>query len=274
MRSLDVEPTRPNAVLLVAGAAGEAPELAAQVVAQTLYGSRERLIQLDMTRFTHPADVTWLTGAPPGYVGHDSALEFHLALAQQPWSVLLLSNVEASHPQAQEVFAQAFRSGFFNDARGRKVYLSDAVVVMTVTTERRTQRQIGFVPTDEAGDRKAAGLGPELSSLLVPDLVAELDVFWQPEQPTADRVQLWLKGWVLPALTERFQRQGLELDWDASVLKWLSEEIFASGDLAQGERLVEDEILPLLIPYLQGPGKVTLARKTDGTIHIEPTKGE
>ncbi len=274
MRGLDIAPLRPNAVLLVAGTPGEAPELAAFVLAEALYGTRDRVIELDMARFTHPADVTWLTGAPPGFVGHDAVLEFHRQLAHQPWSVVLLKNVEASHPQAQEVLAEAFRSGFLTDAQGHKIYLSDSIIVLTATAaERGGRRRLGF-GRDDAGRETEEEPALEITPPLSPDLLARLDLRWRPERPTIERVQLWLEHWVLPSLTERYQRQGLEIVWDPTVVEWLSATVLATGDLQQGEHLVEERVLPTLIPYLNAQGKVILSYGTDVGIQIQHmTKG-
>jgi ATP-dependent Clp protease ATP-binding subunit ClpC len=271
LRGLDVAPTRPNAVVLVVGTAGQSPELAAQVLAEALYGTPDRLIELDMTRFTHPADVTWLTGAPPGYVGHDAVMEFHRQLAQQPWSVVLFKNVDAAHPQAQEVLAEALRSGFLTDAQGRKVYLSDTVVVMTATVEETAKRRIGF-HADREG-REASQVGPGILPPLLPDLMDRVELCWQPEPPTAERLQVWLKEWVLPSLVERYQRQGLEVEWDRSVMEWLSATILAAGELTRGERLIEEQVLPVLIPYLDQPGRVVLTYDQDKGIQTQYTKG-
>jgi ATP-dependent Clp protease ATP-binding subunit ClpC len=269
MRGLDVVPVSPNAVLLVAATAGQVPELAARVLAEALYGSRDRLIEVDMTRFTHPADVNWLLGAPPGYVGYDNVMGFHLELAQRPWSVLLFKNVEASHPQAQEVLAQAFRSGFLSSAVGQKLYLSDATVVLTVTTEERQDRRIGFV----AGEREEVQASPELASLLIPDLVAELDAWWSPRHPTSENIQSWVKQWLVAPLSERCKRRGLDIEWDPSVLAWLAEEISKAGGLLEGERLVEERLLPLLVPHLDKAGRLVLYSERDGSIQIRREKG-
>jgi len=273
MRALDITPVRPNSVLLVTGTAGEALDLTARVLAQVLYGDRERVIEVDMTAFTHPADVTRLTGAPPGYVGHDDVMAFHLRLAQQPWSVVLFKNVESSHPQAQEVLAQAFQSGFFTDARGRRVYLSDAIVVLTAAIEERAKRPLGFGRGSGEDREEEERATADVSPPLVPDLLAQIDLHWRPERPTSEGVQLWLERWVLPSLSERYERQGLQIDWDPSILKWLSEAIVIAGDLTQGERLVEERILPLLIPYLNAPGEVVLSFEEDRGIQIQSAKG-
>jgi ATP-dependent Clp protease ATP-binding subunit ClpC len=276
MRGLDVDPVRPNAVLLVAAPAGQVPELAAQVLASSLFGSRERLVEFDLSRLKHEADVSWLTGSPPGYIGHDNPVQFHLELTQQPWSVLLLTNIDACHPQAHSVLAQAFRSGFLTESHGRRIYLSDAVVVLTANVEEgRTAGPLGFVKdTNLSEEPEAAAIN--VSSMLQPELIAQLDLSWRPARLTKDRLQSWLKAWVLPVLSERYQRQGLAIQWDASIVEWLSGQILAlgKGDLMQGERLVEEHVLPLLIPFLKEPGEVILFCDQTGAIQVQSMEGD
>jgi ATP-dependent Clp protease ATP-binding subunit ClpC len=272
-RGLDVAPNRANAVLLAIAAPGQSPELAAQVLADALYGQRDRLIEVDMTRFTHPADVNWLIGAPPGYVGHDQTLSFQLELAQQPWSVILFKNVDASHPQAQRVLAQALHSGSFTDTREQKVYMSDAVVLLTASAggPAGSKRSLGFLAEHSVVD--GAPTVEEIGSLVIPDLLAEVDASWSPVPLTAGRVETWIKAWILPPLAERYERQGLKMQWDASLVKWLSNEILEAGDLTRGERLLEEKVLPEMIPYLDRSDTVILSYEDDGNVKIQAEKG-
>jgi len=275
MRGLDIEPVRPNAVVFVAGPAGHVPELVAQVLAQSLFGNRDRVIEFDMSRIKHEGDVNWLIGSAPGYIGHDNPVPFHLELTQQPWSVLLLSNIDECHPQAHPLLAQAFRDGFFTESHGRRIYLSDVIVVLTATlAEKRAGRPFGLVPRTQ-NELQAEDLPlPDLSRILSPELLAEIDLSWMPERPTAGRLQSWLKQWVFPALSERYQRQGLAIRWDQSMADWLAGQIATSGDLMQGERLVEEKVLPLLIPHLKEPGEVTLLCDAEGGIQCKTAKGD
>ncbi len=94
MRGMDVRPARPNAVVLLAGDAAGHGSALAEVLAGALFGSETREIAIDLSRFVHPADVTMLVGAPPGYVGYDDAVPLH-RLAQTPWCVLRLENIDA-----------------------------------------------------------------------------------------------------------------------------------------------------------------------------------
>ncbi|HEX6208437.1 MAG TPA: AAA family ATPase, partial [Actinomycetota bacterium] len=134
MRGLDLKPTRPNAVILLADQAAETSEELAETMAETLLGDSKRVVELDFGQFDRAEDVNTLLGAPPAYIGFGEHLPLH-DLARMPWSVLVCKNVDGCHPQVREVLAQALSDGFLTERSGKRVYLSDAVVVLTAPSE-------------------------------------------------------------------------------------------------------------------------------------------
>ena len=146
----------------------------------------------------------------------------------------------------------------------------NATVLMTVTKEKRAAaRPLGFLGDEESEEMTPEAEAPDLSSLLLPDLVEEIDVSWWPDKLTAERVQRWVKAWVLPEIMDRYRQQGLEVAWDDNFVEWLAESIRKMGDLTQGERLLEEEVLPLLVPYLNESGTVHLSYyKEEGNVRV------
>jgi ATP-dependent Clp protease ATP-binding subunit ClpC len=272
-RGLDVNPACPNAVLLSIGTSGQQPELAAQVLAKALYGNRDRLIKVDMTRFSDKSDVNWLLGAPPGYIGHDRTIRFHKEIAQQPWSVILFQNIEASHPQVQEILAQAFNSGNFSNAHEQKVYLSDTTVILTITTQEKAGNNLGFITYDEQTQNHTDYTSPDIRSFLIPELIAELDAWWSPIPFSKEYLKTWVSRWLLPPLTKRYQRRGITMIWKESVIDWIAEEILRSDDISKGQSLLEKKALPNIIPYLDTTDKIVLSCKNGNQIHVNGKKG-
>ena len=129
LSGLCLRPVRPDAVVLLTGPAVANSEKLAETIAGVLYGSERRVVALDFGRFTSPSDISLLVGAPPGYVGYSDTLPMH-RVAQLGWCVVLGTNVHACHPQVLEVFAQALASGYLTESRGRRIYLSDAIVLL------------------------------------------------------------------------------------------------------------------------------------------------
>ena len=272
MRGMDVRPSRPNAVVLLTGDAASESEMLSHIVAKALFGSATREIVMDLNRCVHPADVTMLIGAPPGYVGYEDAVPLH-RLAQTPWSVLRFEHVDACHPQVRDVVTQAIAEGALTDGRGRRLYLSDTVVLMTAGVEVRTTHPIGFRRGDAAPEPPAkvdvtAGLGEALAAQV--DLVCT-DVL----QTDATR-RRWIEDSLLADLSDRYRKHGVNLKWDESFIGWLLDRHGASANQRDWERVMDVSLGPLLMPYVPGAsvGKPAslLITCENGTVRIDRTR--
>lgn len=253
LRGLDLRPARPNAVILMAGDAAHAASDLAAVVAESLFGSAERILVLDFSRFVHPADVTMLIGAPPGYVGYaDSVLPDRLA--QTPWCVVLCQQIEACHPAVRDVWTQALNDGFLTNSRGKRSYLSDTVTILTVADPLpAAASRLGF----QTAALPAASSGTHgLETMLDSQLLAQVDVVITqlPQQPSTGRT--WLQTNLLAEMAARYSKLGLDLQWDDTLLDWLMTHYRAAVNRRDWERLLDEQVAPALIRFLpSAPGK-------------------
>ncbi|MBK6433128.1 AAA family ATPase [Candidatus Amarolinea dominans] len=200
-RGLDLRPTRPNAVVLLVDDAVQAAADMATVVAETLFGSAERVLPLDFSRFVHPADVTMLIGAPPGYVGYADSLLLD-RLSQTPWCVVLCQHVHACHPTIRDVWTQALSDGFLTNSRGKRSYLSDTITILTVDVPLLTVQPLGFHASAQA---PVAAELRNLESILGPELLAQVDVVITQLQQQPLTGRSWLRNNLLADITARFQ---------------------------------------------------------------------
>jgi ATP-dependent Clp protease ATP-binding subunit ClpC len=269
MRGMDVRPARPNAVVLLAADAAANSEGIARVLAEALFGGTDRQVTIDLSRFVHPADVTMLIGAPPGYVGYSDALPLH-RLTQMPWCVLRLENIDICHPQVRAVLTQGLETGVITDARGRHLYLSDTVVLLTAGVPVQSSGPIGFLRATEPAEphatmNAAAALGEELATQV--DLVCTTVI-----RSEAAR-RRWIEENLLGELAARYRKQGLDLRWDETFINWLVDQKHLSSSQRDWERLMDDAISPLLVPHLpeEGAGKPRSVRVTrkDGATLVE-----
>lgn len=259
LRGLDLRPSRPSAVALLTAEAARSSLALAEAIAETLFGSPERVVVVDFSRFAQPHDVSMLLGAPPGYVGYQERLPLD-AVAQMPWCVLLCESVDAAHPAVREVLRQALEDGILTDARGKRTYLSDAVVLLTAESETHAQRRLGFA--DPHGGDHGRDEGPreaELRSLLAEavgrELVALSDLVTAGVPHSTEAQRRWLRQRLLGDLAERYRRQGVVLEWEESVVDWLMELRSQSEGRASWERLVDERLSPELIRHLpETPG--------------------
>lgn len=255
-RGLDLRPTRPNAIVLMVGEAGHAAADVATIVAETLFGSAERVLSLDFSRFVHPADVTMLIGAPPGYVGYADSVILD-RLAQTPWCVLLCHNIHACHSTIRDVWTQALSDGFLTNSRGKRAYLSDTVTILTAEAPMQSMQPLGFRTSAQVP--VASGLR-DLESILGAEFLAQVDVVITQLQHQPLTGRSWLRYNLLADIGTRYSKLGLDLQWDDSLLDWLLTYQRTFSNQREWERLLDEQLAPALIRYLPAvPGKEVMS---------------
>jgi ATP-dependent Clp protease ATP-binding subunit ClpC len=267
-RGLDLRPHRPNLVALLVSEAVPYAEPLAELLAEALAGSAERVVSIDCSRFVHREDVTMLVGAPPGYVGYGDLLPLHRVL-QTPWCAVLFHAVDSCHPQIREVVAQALSNGYFLDGQGRRIWLSDATVLMTASARAGDAEPLGFSraeATDVGEVREivedAVGAG----------LLAQVDLIVSRVARSQDARRSWIEGQLLRDLSERWSAQGVRIEWDPSVVTWILDQPETGRDRRAWERVVEDRLGPVLLRSLgAAAGKAVRLRVSarDGSVHVE-----
>ena len=271
MRGLDLRTSRPNAVLLLSGAAAELSETISRTIAESLFGDAERVIAIDMSRMQHPEDISLLVGAPPGYIGYSERLPLH-RLIQIPWCVVRLENIDQCHPSVRAVINQGLQEGRLTDGQGKSIYFSDAVVLMTAEVTIKAQRSLGFQLKEEQGV-EVSDVYKAVAETIGNDLASQVDLFMPGIQP-ATVSKAWLKDHMLADLAERYLKQGLQLNWDTSLVDWLAESRNQFLSERDWERWIDYSLSPAIVDYLPKPGgpkvnQVKVSMEQD-TIKVEP----
>jgi ATP-dependent Clp protease ATP-binding subunit ClpA len=123
---------KPDGVLLFLGPTGVGKTELAKSVAEAMFGDEEKMVRIDMSEYQDGTiAIEKLIGMPRGIVGSERGGILTERLRENPYTVLLLDEVEKASPYLLNLFLQAFDEGWLTDGRGKKVYLSDAIIIMT-----------------------------------------------------------------------------------------------------------------------------------------------
>lgn len=139
----------PDGVLLFLGPTGVGKTELAKAVAEFMFGDESKMIRIDMSEYGDgTVGIEKLIGMPRGIVGSERGGILTEQLRDNPYTVLLLDEVEKASPYLMNLFLQAFDEGWMTDGRGKKVYLSDAIVIMTSNLGsenfKRYEKPLGF----------------------------------------------------------------------------------------------------------------------------------
>jgi ATP-dependent Clp protease ATP-binding subunit ClpC len=124
-------PTRPVGSFIFLGPTGVGKTELARALAGFLFGSDAALVRFDMSEYMEKHAVSKLIGSPPGYVGHEEGGQLTERIKRNPYSVILLDEVEKAHPDLFNILLQVFEDGHLTDGLGNRVNFKNTIVIMT-----------------------------------------------------------------------------------------------------------------------------------------------
>lgn len=163
---------RPIGSFLFVGPTGVGKTEITKVLAEELFGSRDALIRLDMSEYMERHSVSKIIGSPPGYVGHEEAGQLTEKVRHNPYSIILLDEIEKAHPDVQNMFLQIMEDGHLTDSHGRTVSFKETVIIMTSNAGTGTKQvNVGF----NRNGHESVSVLEQLSDYFKPEFLNRFD---------------------------------------------------------------------------------------------------
>ena len=183
------DPNKPRGVFMFVGPSGVGKTETALALADILYGGERKLVTINMSEYQEAHSVSGLKGSPPGYVGYGEGGVLTEAVRRNPYSVVLLDEVEKAHPDVLEMFFQVFDKGVMDDAEGREIDFRNTLIILTsnVGSAQIMQACLNKAPQElPKPDELAEALRPVLMRSFKPAFLGRMKVV--PYYPIADDV--------------------------------------------------------------------------------------
>src|SRR5690606_13251137 len=165
--------SRPIGSFLFVGPTGVGKTELTKTLAEELFGSKDAMVRLDMSEYMERHSVSKINGSPPGYVGHEEAGQLTEKVRRNPYSIILLDEIEKAHPDVQHMFLQILEDGRLTDSQGRTVSFKDTVIIMTSNAGTGEKRiQVGF---DRSNALKETSILDTLGSFFKPEFLNRFD---------------------------------------------------------------------------------------------------
>ncbi|HFR2904336.1 TPA: AAA family ATPase [Streptococcus pneumoniae] len=266
-------PNRPIGSFLFVGPTGVGKTELSKQLAIELFGSADSMIRFDMSEYMEKHSVAKLVGAPPGYVGYDEAGQLTEKVRHNPYSLILLDEVEKAHPDVMHMFLQVLDDGRLTDGQGRTVSFKDAIIIMTSNAGTgKTEASVGFGAAREGRTNSVLG---ELGNFFSPEFMNRFDGIIEFKSLSKDNL-LQIVELMLADVNKRLSSNNIRLD----VTDKVKEKLVDLGyDPKMGarplRRTIQDYIEDTITDYyLENPNEKDLkaVMTSKGNIQIKSAK--
>lgn len=210
------DPQRPIGSFFFLGPTGVGKTETAKALAEFLFDDENRLIRIDMSEYMEKHATSRLIGAPPGYVGYDQGGQLTEAVRRQPYSVVLLDEIEKAHPDVLNVLLQVLDDGRLTDGQGRTVDFKNTVIIMTSNVGSSI-----LMDQDLSWENRQKQVWQTLMSIFKPEFLNRIDEIIMFKPLSSELIQQIVKIQLDRALMP-LRQQKVSVEVTPEVLQWIA----------------------------------------------------
>lgn len=271
------DPKRPIGSFIFLGPTGVGKTELAKAVAETLFGDEDAFIRIDMSEYMEKHATSRLVGSPPGYVGHEEGGQLTEKVRRNPYSVILLDEIEKAHPEVFNILLQVLEDGRLTDSKGRTVDFRNTAIIMTSNvgaSTLRKNRTLGFTIDSDDNNYKDMKdkVMAELKNAFRPEFLNRIDeiiVFHALEKKHIRQIISLMAR----QLEERLAEQGIELEITEAAKDKIADEgydqEYGARPLRRAlQKQVEDRLSEELLKGTIEKGKKAIIDVIDGKLEV------
>jgi ATP-dependent Clp protease ATP-binding subunit ClpC len=259
-------PNRPVGSFIFLGPTGVGKTELARALANFLFGSDNALIRFDMSEYMEKHSVSKLIGSPPGYVGHEEGGQLTEKVKRNPYSVVLLDEIEKAHPDIFNILLQVFEDGHLTDGLGNRVNFKNTIIIMTSNIGARfiqKKASLGFQASDTGAIDKNVSdmvLG-EVKRTFNPEFINRIDEIIVFEALSDDDLRR-IMSLLLDQLNANLVDRRMKITINRDVVDWIidvtcKDRSYGARPLRRAiQRYVEDPLSEELIRGNLGDGEI------------------
>ncbi|MFC6038057.1 ATP-dependent Clp protease ATP-binding subunit [Paenisporosarcina macmurdoensis] len=258
------DPSKPIGSFLFLGPTGVGKTELAKALAANLFDSEDHFIRIDMSEYMEKHSVSRLIGAPPGYIGYEEGGQLTEMVRRNPYSVVLLDEIEKAHPDVANILLQLLDDGRITDSQGRVVNFSNTVVILT--------SNIGSQYLLEGGDQAESLVMSALRSHFKPELLNRMDEIVLFHSLNESHFHAITEKYLVQ-LANRLKEQEINITFTPQLIDWV---VLEGTDVAFGarplrrfiQRHVETAVAKALLGGELNPGSTVEVSVSNGEVNV------